>query len=87
LIVPVAAVAEIVAVSRMLEVFKSAFDEVPAKVCKPVNVCAAFVTTMFALYAWTFVPIATPRFVLTVDAVAVSSDKLFEVSRYAAPDT
>ena len=37
---PVAAVAETVAVSTMFEVFKSAFDEVPAKVCNAVNVVA-----------------------------------------------
>ena len=48
LIVPVAAVADTVATSIILEVFISAFDEVPVKVCNPVNVFATFVTGMFA---------------------------------------
>jgi hypothetical protein len=41
--VPVAAVAEIVATSRILEVFMSALDDVPTKVCKAVNDCAVSV--------------------------------------------
>lgn len=45
---PVAAVAETVQVSNILEVFKSAFDEVPANVCNPVKVFATLVTGMFA---------------------------------------
>ena len=45
---PVAAVAETVAVSIILEVFTSAFDEVPAKVCTPVNVFATCTTGIFA---------------------------------------
>ena len=45
---PVAAVADTVATSIILEVFKSAFDVVPTNVCKPVNEFATLVTGMFA---------------------------------------
>lgn len=45
---PVAAVAETVATSKILEVFMSALDEVPVKVCNPVKVFATFVTGIFA---------------------------------------
>ena len=48
LIVPVAAVAEMVAVSSIFVALWLAFEEVPLKVCRPVNVFATLTTGRFA---------------------------------------
>jgi hypothetical protein len=64
----------------MLEVFMSAFDEVPAKVCKPVNVFATFNTGIFA----------PARVVAPVPPLAIGSvpvvNALVEVAYTAPPE-
>jgi hypothetical protein len=70
--VPVAAVAEIVAVSKIFEVFRSALDDVPAKVCKPVNEFATLVTGIFA--AARLVATVPPLAVLTGNVRAATDE-------------